>query len=206
MLSLKWEFLSTRFPPNHGSENIIEKGGRTNFRIKGNAIFWTWHGYYTHKLKRVVVPCTRPAWGKASQNPSTNGRCPPGLTLYWGTTGVKCCSGREREREHSFFFQMTTTNPHDLVDGPTYLCILRAVWTELNGLSETEKKHGMVAQVYNPATWNAEEIMGSRFAWDNSNTIGQLYIRVHSNCDCMHKVKPDKIPTQMGRKLWTHTH
>lgn len=90
---------------------------------------------------------------------------------------------------------MTTTNHHDLVDGPTYLCILRAVRTELNGLSETEKKHGMVAQVYNPATWNAEEIMGSRFAWDNSNTIGQLYIRLHSNCDCMHKVKPDKIPT-----------
>lgn len=95
---------------------------------------------------------------------------------------------------------MTTANPHDLVDGPTHLCILRAARTDLNGLTETEKKHGMVAQVYNPATWNAEEILSSRFAWDNSkqhspNTTGQLYIRTHNNCDCMHKVKPDKIPT-----------
>lgn len=77
---------------------------------------------------------------------------------------------------------------------------LRAAQTEFNELSETEKKHGLLAQVYNPATWNIKEILSSRFAWDNSkqnspNTKRQLYIRVHSNCDCMHKVKTDKIPT-----------
>lgn len=35
---------------------------------------------------------------------------------------------------------------------------LRAAQTEFNELSETEKKHGLLAQVYNPATWNTKEI------------------------------------------------